>query len=157
MNTETISNLEHQEERIVTEVWTKIVRALKKIDNRLFSIQFFIANIAQYIDKTFEKSDHTEQALGLCSSIILAMGWELNFAMKQARLESIFTKFILEAARDQEFDCNIKRARHEIALRMNWELLQALAAYIEEGNENIKPIYKDANELRRTMYQLYNA
>ena len=97
MNTETISNLEYQEERIVTEVWTKIVRALKKIDNRLFSIQFFIANIAQYIDKTFEKSDHTEQALGLCASIILAMGWELNFAMKQARLESIFTKFILES------------------------------------------------------------
>ena len=153
---ESTFDLQLPEGRIAKKVWEKLDRGLKKIDNRLFSIQFFISNIAQYIGEAFNKNDNTDQALGLCSSIILAMGWELTFVMKQARVESIFTKFILEATKDEEFDCNIEKARHEIALRMNWELLQTLAEYIKEGNENIKPIYEEARELRWTMYQLFN-
>ena len=156
MNKELTFNLQQPEERIATEVWKKLERGLKKTDNRLFSIQFFVSNIAQYIGETFEKNDDTEEALGLCASIILGMGWELTFAMKQARVESIFTKFILEAAKDKELDCNIQRAQQEIALTMNWELIQALAEYVNEGNENIKPIYKEAKELRRTMHQIFN-
>lgn len=149
-------NLQQPEERIATEVWKKLELGLKKIDNRLFNIQFFVSNIAQYIGETFEKNDDTEQALGLCASIILGMGWELTFAMKQARVESIFTKFILEAAKDKELDYTIQIAQHQIALRMNWELLQALAEYIKEGNENIKPIYEEAKQLRRSMHQIFN-
>ena len=156
MNKETNLNSQQPEERITREVWEKLERGLKKVDNRLFRIQFFVSNIAQYIGESFEKNNHTEQALGLCASIILAMGWELNFAMKQARVESIFTKFILEAAKDKELDCNIQRVQHQIALRMNWELQQALAEYIKEGNENIKPIYEEAKQLRWTMNQLFS-
>ena len=155
MNKQTTVDLQQPEERIATEVWRKLERGLKKTDNRLFSIQFFVSNIAQYIGETFKKNDDTEAALGLCASIILGMGWELTFAMKQARVESIFTKFILEAAKDKELDCNIQRAQHEIALKMNWELLQALAKYIKEGNENIKPIYEEAKQLRLSMQQLF--
>ena len=156
MNKETSFNLQEPEERIATEVWRKLERGLKKTDNRLFSIQFFVSNIAQYIGETFKKNDDTEEALGLCASIILGMGWELTFAMKQARVESIFTKFILEAAKDKELDCNIQIAQQKIALKMNWELLQALAKYDKEGNKNIRPIYEEAKELRRKMYQLFN-
>ena len=156
MNKETTFNLQQSEERIATEVWRKLERGLKKIDNRLFSIQFFASNIAQYIGETFEKNDNTEEALGLCASIILGMGWDLTFAMKQARVESIFTKFIVEVAKDKELDCSIQSAQHKIALKMNWELLQALAEYIKEGNENIKPVYEEAKELRRTMHQIFN-
>lgn len=156
MNNKTPLNLQQPEERIATEVWKKLELGLKKIDNRLFNIQFFVSNIAQYIGETFEKNDDTEQALGLCASIILGMGWELTFAMKQARVESIFTKFILEAAKDKELDYTIQIAQHQIALRMNWELLQALAEYIKEGNENIKPIYEEAKQLRRSMHQIFN-
>ena len=155
MNKATTLELEQPEERVATEVWKKLEHGLKKIDNRLFNIQFFVSNIAQYIGETFEKNETTEQALGLCASIILAMGWELTSAMKQARVESIFTKFILEAAKDKELDRNIQRAQHQIALRMQWELLQALAEYIKEGNENIKPIYEEAKQLRWSMYQLF--
>lgn len=156
MNNKTPLNLQQPEERIATEVWKKLELGLKKIDNRLFNIQFFVSNIAQYIGETFEKNDDTEQALGLCASIILGMGWELTFAMKQARVESIFTKFILEAAKDKELDYTIQIAQHQIALRMNWELLQVLAEYIKEGNENIKPIYEEAKQLRRSMHQIFN-
>ena len=156
MNKESTSNLQQPEERIATEVWRKLERGLKKTDNRLFSIQFFVSNIAQYIGETFKKNDDTEAALGLCASIILGMGWELTFAMKQARVESIFTKFILEAAKDKELNCNIQRAQQEIALKMNWELLQALAKYIKEGNESIKPIYAEAKDLRRIMRLIFN-
>ena len=156
MNKETTANLKQPEERIATEVWRKLERGLKKIDNRLFSIQFFASNIAQYIGEAFEKNDNTEEALGLCASIILGMGWDLTFAMKQARVESIFTKFIVEVAKDKELDCSIQSAQHKIALKMNWELLQALAEYIKEGNENIKPVYEEAKELRRTMHQIFN-
>ena len=101
MNKEKNINLQQPEERIASEVWRKLERGLKKADNRLFSIQFFVSNIAQYIGETFNKNDTTEEALGLCASIILGMGWELTFAMKQARVESIFTKFILEVAKDK--------------------------------------------------------
>ena len=157
MNKETTLNLQQPEERIATEVWRKLERGLKKTDNRLFSIQFFVSNIAQYIGETFKKNDHTEEALGLCASIILGMGWELSFAMKQARVESIFTKFILEIAKDNELDCSLQNAQHKIALKMNWELLQALAEYIKEGNENIKPVYEEAKELRRRMHQIFQS
>ena len=157
MNKETTLNLQQPEERIATEVWRKLERGLKKTDNRLFSIQFFVSNIAQYIGETFKKNDHTEEALGLCASIILGMGWELSFAMKQARVESIFTKFILEIAKDNELDCSLQSAQHKIALKMNWELLQALAEYIKEGNENIKPVYEEAKELRRRMHQIFQS
>ena len=77
--------------------------------------------------------------------------------MKQARVESIFIKFVLEAAKDKELDYNIRRAQHQIALRMQWELLQSLAEYIKEGNRNIKPIYEEAKQLRWSMYQLFKA
>ena len=156
MNKETTLNLQQPEERIATEVWIKLERGLKKIDNRLFSIQFFVSNIAQYIGETFKKNNDTEEALGHCASIILGMGWDLTFAMKQARVESIFTKFILEVAKDKELDCNVQSAQHKIALKMNWELLQALSEYIKEGNENIKPIYQEARKLRRSMHQIFN-
>ena len=156
MNKDATHNLQQPEERIATEVWIKLERGLKKTDNRLYSIQFFVSNIAQYIGETFEKNDNTEEALGLCASIILGMGWDLTFAMKQARVESIFTKFIVEVAKDKELDCSIQSAQHKIALKMNWELLQALAEYIKEGNENIKPVYEEAKELRRTMHQIFN-
>ena len=156
MNKETTPNLKQPEGRIATEVWRKLERGLKKTDNRLFSIQFFVSNIAQYIGETFEKNDDTEEALGLCASIILGMGWELTFAMKQARVESIFTKFILEAAKEKELDHTIQRAQHQIALKMNWELLQILAEYVKEGNENMKPICEEAKQLRRSMHQLFN-
>ena len=156
MNKEATLHLQQPEERIATEVWRKLERGLKKIDNRLFSIQFLVSNIAQYIRETFKQNDNTEAALGFCASIILGMGWELTFAMKQARVESIFTKFILEVAKDKELDCNIQKAQHKIALKMSWELPQALAEYIREGNENIKPIYENAKDLRRAMHQIFN-
>ena len=156
MNKDATHNLQQPEERIATEVWIKLERGLKKTDNRLFSIQFFVSNIAQYIGETFTKNDNTEEALGLCASIILGMGWELTFAMKQARIESIFTKFILEAAKEKELDHTIQRAQHQIALKMNWELLQTLAEYVKEGNENMKPICEEAKQLRRSMHQLFN-
>ena len=155
-NEKMIPNLQQPEERVATEVWKKLERGLKKIDNRLFNIQFFVANIAQYIGETFLKNNNTDKALALCASIILEMGWDLTFAMKQARVESIFTKFILEAAKDKELDCNIQRVQHQIALRLNWELQQALAEYIKEGNEKIMPIYEEAKQLRWTMNQLFN-
>ena len=40
---------------------------------------------------------------------------------------------------------------------MNWELLQALAEYIKEGNENIMPVYEEAKELRRRMHQIFQS
>ena len=156
MNEETSLNSQQQEKQITSEVWKKLERGLKKVNNRLFSIQFFVSNIAQYIGESFKQDDNTEKALSHCASIILGMGWDLNFAMKQARVESIFTKFILEAAKDTESDYNIQSAQYQIALRMNWELLEALAEYIQEGNENIKPIYEEAKQLRLSMHQLFN-
>ena len=157
MNKETNLNSQQPEERITREVWEKLERGLKKVDNRLFRIQFFVSNIAQYIGESFEKNNHTEQALGLCASIILAMGWELNFAMKQARVESIFTKLIIETIEDEESDLDFQKAQQEIALKMNIELLQELDEYIKEGNENIKPIYEEAKELRWTMRQIFKS
>lgn len=155
MYEDTSLNSQKPEGKIAIEVWTKLERGLNKAGNRLFSIQFCVSNIAEYIGKTCKKNDNTEKALSLCAAIILGMGWDLNFAMKQARVESIFTKFILEAAKDKESDFDTQRAQHEIALKMNCVLLQNLAEYINEGNEYIRPIYEKANELRTTMLQIF--
>ena len=148
-------NSQQPEERIAREVWKKLENGLQKTGNRLFSIQFFISNIAEYIGATFEKDDNTEQALGICASIIIGMGWELNAVMKQARVESIFTNYIIEAIKDEESDYDVNRAQYEIALQMNWALLQDLARYIEEGNEKITPIYDEAKQLRGVMRRIF--
>ena len=91
MNKETTLNLQQPEERIATEVWRKLERGLKKTDNRLFSIQFFVSNIAQYIGETFEKNDDTEAALGLCASIIAGLAFGAAFERTSFKYSASFT------------------------------------------------------------------
>lgn len=155
MNNKRTLKAELPEEGIAREVWNRLETGLKKTNNRLFNIQFFISNIAQYIGETFERDEKTEEALCMCASIIIAMGWELNSVMKQARVESIFTNYIMDAITDKQSDHDATKAKYEIALQMNWALLQDLARYIEDGNEKMKPIYDEAKQLRWVMRRIF--